>query len=51
MSLLVRFEDDANDEHRQAARWYDAQQAGLGFEYLDAVDEPFAGFSSSRRES
>ena len=38
MSTLVRFEDEADAEYREAGRWYDAKQAGLGVEFFDEVD-------------
>ena len=38
MSALVRFEDEADAEYREAGRWYDARQAGLGIEFFDEVD-------------
>jgi toxin ParE1/3/4 len=34
----VRFEDEADQEYRAAARRYEEQRAGLGAEFLDAVD-------------
>jgi plasmid stabilization system protein ParE len=34
----VRFEDEADAEYREAGRWYDAKQAGLGVEFFDEVD-------------
>jgi plasmid stabilization system protein ParE len=34
----VRFEDEADAEYREAGRWYDAKQIGLGVEFFDAVD-------------
>jgi len=38
VSILVRFEDEADAEYREAGRWYDARQAGLGIEFPDEVD-------------
>ena len=38
MRTLVRFEDEADAEYREAGRWYDAKQAGLGVEFFDEVD-------------
>ena len=38
MTTLVRFEDDADEEYRAAARWYEGRRDGLGTEFLDAVD-------------
>lgn len=39
MSPRVRFEDEADAEYRQAGRWYESRRAGLGTEFLDAVDD------------
>lgn len=36
--MLVRFEDEAEQEYREAGRWYEARVAGLGIEFLDEVD-------------
>ena len=38
MSTPVRFEDEADTEYREAGRWYDAKQAGLGVEFFNEVD-------------
>ncbi|MGH9383879.1 MAG: type II toxin-antitoxin system RelE/ParE family toxin [Vicinamibacterales bacterium] len=38
MSVIVRFEDEADVEYREAGRWYDARQTGLGIEFFDEVD-------------
>lgn len=38
MKISVRFEDEADAEYREAGRWYDAKQTGLGVEFFDAVD-------------
>jgi toxin ParE1/3/4 len=35
---VVRFEDEADVEYRDAGRWYDAKSAGLGTEFFDEVD-------------
>ena len=42
MSRAIRFEDEAEQEYRAAARWYDDQRAGLGTEFLDTVDATLA---------
>jgi plasmid stabilization system protein ParE len=34
----VRFEDEADEEYREAGRWYEARQVGLGIDFFDAVD-------------
>ena len=36
--MLVRFEDEADVEYREAGRWYEARVAGLGVEFFDEVD-------------
>jgi hypothetical protein len=36
--MLVRFEDEADEEYREAGRWYDARVAGLGLDFFDEVD-------------
>jgi hypothetical protein len=38
VSLVVRFEDDADTEYRGAGRWYEAKQAGLGVQFFDELD-------------
>jgi len=38
VSPSVRFEEEADAEYRACARWYEKRQAGLGKEFLDAVD-------------
>ena len=38
VTRAIRFEDEAEQEYRAAARWYDDQRAGLGTEFLDTVD-------------
>jgi toxin ParE1/3/4 len=39
---LLRFEEEADAEYRAAARWYEQRRAGLGVEFLDAVDATLA---------
>jgi len=38
LSLPVRISDEADAEMIGAARWYESHRAGLGHEFLDAVD-------------
>lgn len=38
MNPLVRFEDEADAEYREAGRWYDAKSAGLGVEFFSEID-------------
>lgn len=38
MNRHVRFEDEADLEYREAGRWYETRQTGLGIEFFDAVD-------------
>jgi|SRR5476649_1523936 len=42
MKKPVRFDDEAAEELEAAARWYDAQRAGLGFDLLAEVREASA---------
>ena len=37
--MKLRIEAAADAETRQAAQWYEQQRAGLGIEFLAAVDE------------
>jgi hypothetical protein len=54
---LVRFEDEADAEYRQAGRWYESRRTGLGIEFFNAVDAAirqivdFPGVASSRLAS
>ncbi len=47
MSLELRFHDGALDELRSAAHWYDAKRAGLGSEFLEALDVALKRITSS----
>ena len=38
MTRSVRFEDEADEEYRATARWYEQRRVALGIEFLDAVD-------------
>lgn len=38
MSRLVRFEDEAETEYRQAGVWYESRREGLGLEFFDEID-------------
>jgi hypothetical protein len=38
LTSSVRFEDEADEEYRAAARRYEGRRRGLGAEFLDAVD-------------
>lgn len=38
MTLPVRISEEAEAEMAEAARWYETHRAGLGTEFLDAVD-------------
>ena len=42
MTPSARFEEEAEQEYRAAARWYEARRSGLGVEFLDAVDATLA---------
>ena len=43
MNTRVRFEDEADAEYREAGRWYDVKQKGLGLEFFDEVDATIQG--------
>ena len=38
MSRRVRFEPEADEEYRNAGRWYETRRQHLGVEFFDAVD-------------
>lgn len=38
MTPVVRFEDEADAEYREAGQWYDVRQVGLGLQFFDEVD-------------
>jgi len=38
LTLPVRISEEADAEMAEAARWYETHRAGLGSEFLDAVD-------------
>ncbi len=38
MTPSVHVEDEADQEYRAAARWYEGRRPGLGTEFLEAVD-------------
>ena len=42
MTLPVRISEEADAEMAEAARWYETNRAGLGIEFLDAVDTAVA---------
>jgi len=42
LTLPVRISEEAAAEMAEAARWYETQRAGLGTEFLDAVDAAVA---------
>jgi len=45
----VPFEDEADEEYRLAARWYEERRKNLGAEFLDAVDETIERILASPR--
>jgi len=45
----VRLDPEARDEILQAARWYDERRAGLGHDFLAAVDEAVARLKKGAR--
>jgi toxin ParE1/3/4 len=38
LTVSVRISEEATAEMAEAARWYEMHRAGLGIEFLDAVD-------------
>ena len=36
--MILRLLDEAREEMRESARWYDNQRKGLGSEFLDAIE-------------
>lgn len=42
MTPVVRFEPEASEELFEAANWYEDRRAGLGFDFLAAVDRTVA---------
>ena len=42
MTLPVRISEEADAEMAEAARWYETHRAGLGVDFLDAVDAAVA---------
>ena len=49
MILLVRISEEADAEMAEAARWYEGNRAGLGTEFLDAVDTAVARIAETPR--
>jgi plasmid stabilization system protein ParE len=43
----VEFHPEAEEEMREAARWYETQSAGLGQAFLDAVDAAAARIAAN----
>ena len=43
----VEFHPEAEEELREAARWYEARSAGLGQAFLDAVDAAAARIAAN----
>jgi plasmid stabilization system protein ParE len=49
LTLPVRISEEADAEMAEAARWYEAHRAGLGIDFLDAVDNTVAGIAGTPR--
>lgn len=47
--MSVEFEAEARLELRQAARWYEGQRSGLGFEFMAEVRRAGRNFRASRK--
>ena len=39
MSKPLRIDSDAEEELKAAARWYEQQRSGLGYEFVAAIDD------------
>lgn len=49
MTFPVRISEEADAEMTEAARWYETHRAGLGAEFLDAIDAAVARIAESPR--
>jgi len=49
LTLPVRISEEADAEMAEAARWYETHRAGLGLDFLAAVDSAVAGISEAPR--
>jgi toxin ParE1/3/4 len=49
LTLPIRISEEADAEMAEAARWYETHRAGLGGEFLDAVDTAVAGIAEIPR--
>jgi hypothetical protein len=47
MSFPLVFHPDVQGEVDDAYRWYEQQQAGLGDDFLAALDDVYAGLQSA----
>jgi hypothetical protein len=47
--LSLRYDSDAEEESRKAAQWYEAQQAGLGKDFLAALADAEEAVQSNPR--
>jgi plasmid stabilization system protein ParE len=49
LTLPLRISEEAAAEVVEAARWYDTHRAGLGTEFLDAVDQAVTRIAEAPR--
>jgi plasmid stabilization system protein ParE len=49
LNLSLRISEEAAAEMAEAARWYEAHRAGLGIEFLEALDEAVARIAEMPR--
>jgi toxin ParE1/3/4 len=49
LTLPVRISEEADAEMAEAARWYETHRAGLGVDFLDAVDTAVARIAETPR--
>ena len=47
MTLPIRISEEADAEMAEAARWYETHRAGLGTDFLDAVEAAVARISET----
>lgn len=47
MSRNIRLRDEAENDIREAASWYESQRLRLGHEFLDAVEASFTSISDN----
>jgi plasmid stabilization system protein ParE len=49
LTAAIRISEEADAEMAEAARWYEMHRAGLGIEFLDAIDTTVAQVAEAPR--